>query len=150
MRTLVSILMLGPVMLITSCATTGYERASQARSAIDDARAVTAGVQQKLEAATGALQKLSSTETTALRPPYDDFSTAVESLGVQVKRLAQSDLAIQKRNNAYVATWQEVLKGYQNADVRNRSAQRLGEVTERFRQLKSEFMTGRNRCILCS
>jgi hypothetical protein len=151
-KTLISMLMLSPVILLCSCATTGYQRAAQARSAINDARVVTADVQQRLDAAVQAMQNVTSNDVTNLVPPYEIFAVAVEGLRVEVEKLAHSDQVVQKRNNAYIARWQDLLKGYRYASVRTHSAERRAEVIERFRQLKSEFQAaeGSLRLLLVS
>ena len=68
-----AVLMLGIVIGVCGCATTGYHRASETRSVIINARAETAKLHQQVEATVNALQALTGSEPTALRPLYENF-----------------------------------------------------------------------------
>jgi DNA repair exonuclease SbcCD ATPase subunit len=139
MRRITMVLALELSALLCGCATTGYERASEARSAIGDARAVTVTIQHELDATLSSLQNLTSNDVTNLQPPFQVFSRAVDGLADQLEKLAHRAQAIQDRGNSYVAEWQEDLGSYQSADIRARSATRRGEVIDSFRNLNTEF-----------
>ena len=140
MKRIAVVLGLGFIVPLCGCATTGYERASQACSEIGKARVVTIKAHQDLVAAVSAVQTLTAMETTALQPPYQSFATAVKGLEAQVQELAPRGEAIQNRGNAYLAAWQEDLGAFRSPDIRTRSAQRRLEVAESFRKLNSEFL----------
>jgi len=140
MRRIVLLLVLGFTVSFCGCATTGYERASQARSEIGEARVVTIKAHQDLVAAVRAVQNLTAKETIDLQAPYQSFAAAVKGLEARVQKLAHRGEAIQKRSKAYVAAWQEDLGAFRSPDIRTRSAERRLEVSESFRKLNSELL----------
>jgi rubrerythrin len=140
MKRITVMLVLGLTASFCGCATTGYQRASQARSEIAETRVVTIKAHQDLVAALRAAQNLTAKETTALQPPYQSFAAAVKGLEAEAQELAPRGEAIQKSGNAYIAAWQEDLGVFRNPDIRARSAERRLEVAENFRKLSSELL----------
>jgi predicted nucleic acid-binding Zn-ribbon protein len=138
-RQITSVLVLGLAASLCGCATTGRQRASQTQSAIGNARTLAVNLQQEVEAAQQALQKLTAPEVTDLRPPYDNFSAAVKGLDTQVERLATRGRAVQKAGEAYFQTWQEELGSYQTAAIRTSSAERRGAVMQSFQRINQQF-----------
>ncbi len=141
MKQVAAVLVLCLSVLLCSCATTGYQRASRTRSAIHDARAVTVHIQQEINTALLALQNLSFQETVDLRAPYGSFSAAVTSLDVQVDRLANRSRAIQRMSDAYVWAWEKELGLYRGPAIRKRSAERRGAVMESFQKISQQLQT---------
>src|SRR5579862_2137088 len=140
MKRIAVMLVLGLAVSAFGCATTGYQRASQVRSAIDKTRVTTIKAHQDLVAALHAVHTLATKETSDLQPPYQSFATAVKGFEMQVQELAPRGESIQKRGNAYVAAWQKDLLTFQSPDLRTLSAGRRREVVESFRKLNSELL----------
>ena len=138
-RSIASILTLCLAALLCSCATTGYQRASLARSEVVETREVTVKAHQELLVVVGAVHVLTAPETTDLQKSYQGFAAAVKGLRTHVKQLADRVGAIRKRSNDYVAAWQKDLADFQNPDIRNHSAERRTEVIDTFRRLDSEY-----------
>jgi hypothetical protein len=128
-------------VLLCGCATPGYQRAYRTRWAVDDAQAATLRVQQGIDKAVQALEELASPETADLRPPYRSLSAAVTSLDVQIDGLANRDRAIQRMGDAYVKAWEKELGFYRGDAIRQRSAERRGEVMEDLQKVRREFHT---------
>ena len=138
-RQVTSVLVLGLAAAICGCATTGYQRASQTRSVINEARAVVTNIQQRVDAASRALQSVTGPDATELRQPYQTLSAAVTSLDIQANRLSSYAQAFQKKSNAYLKTWQEELGAYQSPTIRNASAERRNAVVESFKKVSEQF-----------
>src|ERR1041385_3893763 len=151
MKHLDSLLALSAALVLCGCAT-GYQRASQTRSAIQETQAVTGNIQHDLDATVRSLQSLTGSEVTNLQPAYLEFTAATKGLGDQAARFTQRSQTFRKRADAYTAAWQEELKAYQNTDLRAHSAERRNEVVESFRKLNSEFQTAESslRALLVS
>src|SRR5438093_3969647 len=103
MNKIISVLAIGSALLLCGCATTGHQRASQTRSAMDEVQTVTGNIQHDLDAAVRALQTLTSQEATNLQPSYLAFASAVTGLGDQVVRFTHRGQAFRKRADAYAA-----------------------------------------------
>ena len=134
-----SVLTLSLAASLCSCATTGYQRASLARSEVVEAKEVTVKAHQELLVVVGAVHVLTAPDTTDLQKPYLSFAAAVKGLQIHVRQLADRVEAIRKRSNDYVAVWQKELAAFQSPDIRQRSAERRTEVMESFRKLDSEY-----------
>src|SRR5579871_383861 len=137
-------LLLVSAVVLCGCATTGYEHASETRSAISDARIVTVAVQERLDTITTSLQNFNSNEVTNLQAPYQAFSKAVDNLSDQLDKLSHCSQAVHEEGNDYLAAWQEQLGSYQNTDLRTNSATRRAEVMDSFRRLNSELQAAQS------
>ena len=133
------LLPLGFAFLLCGCATTGYQHASEVRSAIGEARAVMVNMQRELDATATAVQNLASNDVTNLQAPYQVFSRAVDDLSNQLEKLSPRIQSIRERGDSYVQAWQEDLGSYQSLDIRANSAARRNEVLESFRKLNTEL-----------
>jgi chromosome segregation ATPase len=138
-RQVTSVLVLGLAGAICGCATTGYQRASQTGSVINEARAVVTNIQQNIDAAARALQTMTGPDATELRQPYQTLSAAVTSLDIRATRLSSYAQAFQKKSNAYLKAWQEELGAYQSPTIRNVSAERRDAVVESFKKVSEQF-----------
>lgn len=127
------------VFLACGCATTGYQRAAQARSTIANARAVTVDIQQNVETASRSLQVLTGPEATELRPLYQRLSAAINSLEAQTGRLSNLAQAFRKKSDVYIQAWQEELARYQSPAIRDLSAERRNAVIESLKRVTEQF-----------
>jgi hypothetical protein len=139
MKHMTKALAVGLSGVLCGCATTGYHRAGETRLVIRNARAETARLQQQVDTASNALQALTASEPSALRPLYDSFSVAVSSLDTRTSRLPGLARAVQRSGDAYLKQWQKELGDYRSSEVRSVSTDRHSAVSDSFRRVNEQF-----------
>lgn len=134
-----SVVLLTIAFLFGGCATSGYKRASETRSAIETAKLSVMKLQQETDAAVLALTNITALPTGDLRPQYESLVAAVKNLEQETHRLPRRAASVDRKRRAYFHTWTGELAKFDSPAIRSESAQRRDEVVRSFQKIGAEF-----------
>lgn len=125
--------------LVSGCASHGYNRADRAASSMQSAaNRVDAGATQ-IEIALATLSDLVDNPGADMKPQFNKFNSAVNTLESLSKDMAGKSETMQKKGTAYFQKWDEELAHIQSEDIRSRSAARKTEVVQGFERVQANY-----------
>jgi hypothetical protein len=121
------------------CNSAGYKKSDAAALSLQTASAEVQAENGALEIAMGSLKELVNDPGADLRLPFRHFSSAVDKLAAAAQRTQMTGQKMALRNAAYFESWDKHLQQIEFEHVRNVSATRMNEVTNRFAVLHQRY-----------
>lgn len=123
--------------LLGGCATAGHQRAGSAAASLRQGAEQLSRSATHLDNALVSLAALLDAPAGDLKPQFNTYQTSANRLESAAREFHSRWLAIQRQANAYLQQWDSDLALIQNADIRQRSAARKGEVQEQFNRTQT-------------
>lgn len=137
--------LIGTGVLLTSCASTGYQKAAATSDTLTTAATQVDLARSQISEATTALNALVMRPSEDLRPAFKRYQTVVTSLDETVAALNQQTLAMESQGRKYFDTWDARVAAMKNEDIRSRSQERQQEVTAQFTDIQQRYQDARRQ-----
>ncbi len=126
--------------LLAACASTGYQKAGQASTSLQQAAQ---GLDDSLipfDAVLVALSDLVNNPAPDITPQFQKYSSAVTTLETQANITKGHATAMQDEGVAYFRNWNDELATIQNDQIRTRSLDRKIVVAAQFEKARSDYV----------
>ena len=117
---------------LAGCSTHVYKRGDRAAAAAQEAATQVETESQALAGTMATLNDLVDKPGPDLRPQFESFNAALDSLGAALKRGEVTRNHLVRSNTTFLAAWDKQLTTITNAEVRSRSEARKTEVSNQF------------------
>lgn len=141
MRKTLSLVSLGACLtLLAGCASTGYKKADQASTSLQQAAQGLDDSLIPLDAALVALADLVNNPGPDITPQFQKYSSAVSALETQANVTKGHAAAMQEEGIAYFRNWNDELARIQNDNIRKRSLDRKIVVAAQFEEARANYV----------
>lgn len=113
---------------LAGCASKSYDKGAATAKALDTSSAAAGETSARIYDVLGTLNNLTFKSQGDLRDQYDAFVSSSKNLDSSIANLDSKVLALQGATTEYLNNWTNQLATIQNADLRQRSADRKNEV----------------------
>lgn len=131
--------------LLAGCASQSYDKGTATSKALGASSDAAAQASVHIYDVLGALNNLTFKSQGDLRDQYDAFVSAARGLDTSVANLDAKVLALQGATAEYFINWTNQLTSIQNADLRQRSAERKTEVAAQLDGVNASYQGVRGR-----
>jgi hypothetical protein len=122
--------------LTVGCATQGYDRAGKTVQSLQATKAELIGAARQVDGTINTLNRLSSIRGADLTPVYTQLKRDVASIERQAETARWRADAYRNNANVYLDAWSQEVSAIQDDAIRQKSAQRRGDVIARFRGIE--------------
>ena len=126
--------------VLAGCASKSYDKGAATATATQSAAAAVAQTSTKVTDVLGALNNLTFKSEGDLRIQYDAFVSATEKLDKSIAALGAKVTAMRDAAAAYSDNWSNQLAAIQSEDLRQRSADRMNEVTSQLKEMDASYL----------
>ena len=130
--------------VLAGCASKSYEKGAATATATQSAAAAVAQTSTKVTDVLGALNNLTFKSQGDLRKQYDAFVSATANLDKSIEALGSKVTAMRDAAAAYSENWSNQLNLIQGADLRQRSTERMNEVTTKLKDMDASYLNVKN------
>lgn len=111
---------------------------------VNDTAAQVAEVNGRIDAAQRALDDIANHPATDLKRQFDVYSDALNKLESANNKLRGDVEAMEAEGREYLVAWDRQIATIQDQDLRNRTAERRNDVSQRIDELHSRYITARD------
>jgi hypothetical protein len=131
------------VLAAAGCSSPSYQKAENASSSLEDAAKVIRKGNGQIDAVLFAMSSLVNSPAADLKPQFEKFDSAVNTLESLSKEVNKESVAMQTQGADYFRNWDLELAKIQNEDIRARSTERKNTVAARFEKLRAGYVQTR-------
>lgn len=126
--------------VLAGCASKTYDKGAATSLALQSAAEATTQTSTSVLGVLGALNNLTFKSEGDLRQQYDAFVSATVKLDKSVETLGSKATAMRDAAAAYSQNWSNQLATIQSADLRQRSTDRMNEVTTQLKDMDASYL----------
>jgi hypothetical protein len=130
-------------LVAAGCSSPSYQKAENASSSLEDAAKVIHKGNGQIDAVLFAMSSLVNSPAADLKPQFEKFDSAVNTLESLSKEVNKESVAMQTQGADYFRNWDLELAKIQNEDIRARSTERKNTVAARFEKLRAGYVQTR-------
>ena len=127
------------VAWLNGCATEGYHKGDAAATSLQSAAAQVEAESGALNVTLDALKDLFNQTGTDLKPAYRRFCADLDRLSAAAQRTQTTGDRMAEKNAAYFQAWEQQLTAIEFEHIRDLSATRRAEVTNRFERIHQRY-----------
>jgi hypothetical protein len=140
MKTLLPLTALATSLLLCAgCASTGYEKATQTSTSLQEAARDIDHALLPIDNAVAMLSDLVNNPQPDVTPQFKKYSAAVTKLESMADDVRSHASAMREQGTAYFKVWDQELAKIQNEDVHSRSLERKNAVAARFEKVRASY-----------
>lgn len=139
-NTLSIVVLSASVALLAGCASSGYKKADQASTSLQQAAQGLDNSLIPFDAALVALSDLVNNPGPNMAPQFRKYSSAVSALETQANITKGHATAMEEEGVAYFRNWNEELARIQNDSIRTRSLDRKIVVAAQFEEARASYV----------
>ena len=130
-------------VLVSGCATTGYQKAEKSTVSMGNTKAEVQNAYGQVTLAVNALDKLMGAQVGDLRPLYESFAAEVKRLQSAAESARSRAQSMQVKNQDYFATWAQEIDNILDPAIKSQSLQRYKAAKASYLKVEqSLFKTG--------
>jgi len=126
--------------VLAGCASKSYDKGAATANATSAAAAAVAQTSTRVTDVLGALNNLTFKSQGDLRKQYDAFVTTIANLDKSIETLGAKATAMRDAATAFSENWSNQLNQIQGADLRQRSTERMNEVTAKLKDMDASYL----------
>jgi hypothetical protein len=130
--------------VMTGCVSKSYDKGAATAAATQNAATAVAQTSTKVTDVLGALNNLTFKSQGDLRKQYDAFVSATASLDKSIETLGSKVSAMRDAAAIYSENWSNQLALIQGSDLRQRSTDRMNEVTAKLKEMDASYQGVKN------
>lgn len=130
---------------LTGCASRAYTKAATTSDTMAEAAAEAETARRQVDEANSALDALLSASPGDLRSSFERYRGAVAALEETAADLRSKTDEMEQKGERYFDAWDERTASIRNENIRNRSADRQREVSERFAEVRQSYLDARGK-----
>jgi hypothetical protein len=123
-------------VLMTGCASTGYQQADKTGAGLAEFRDEIVNAQKTINDTMKSLDLVASSATTDPRKAFDQFSKDVAKLDASAKKVAKRSQDMQVAGETYFKTWETQMAEMQNPDTRKLAETRKAKLQAAFAEIR--------------
>ena len=135
----------GAAIGITACSTAVYQRGDRAAGSTETTASHVQVERQALTSAMTTLSNLVEKPAPDLRPGFDAFSSALDTLIAAAKTSEAKARQMAHSNDVFFTEWDKQLTSITNLDIRRRSATRRNESSTQFRAVNERYLQAQDQ-----
>jgi hypothetical protein len=125
--------------VFAGCASKGYDKGADTAAALQSSADKITETSTRVTDTLGALNDLTFKSQGDLRDQFDTFSSSVKKLDSTTADLDDEIATMRNKAQAYMDSWDSQMTNIQNADLRQRSAERKDEVTTKLKSVGDSY-----------
>lgn len=127
------------LLLVTGCASPGYNKGNQAAQDIQTAANRIAALPVQIDKTMASLDELVTKPQADLRPQYKQFTANLNDVESAAKDIASARRSMAEKSKQFFAAWDAQLAQINNEDIKARSQARKDEVSQRLESIKRSY-----------
>lgn len=127
------------ILLLTSCASTGYDEGNKTAANIQTAADLIAALPAQIDTTLASLNEIVNQPQADLRPQYKQFAANVAKVESSAKEIGAARRAMGAKQKEFFAKWDEQLAQIKNEDIKARSESRKAEVNQKLLAVKKSY-----------
>jgi hypothetical protein len=130
---------LAAAILLTGCASSGYDKGNKAAANIQAAADLIAALPGQVDTTLTSLNDMIEKPQADLRPQYKQFSANMSKVESTGKSIAGARKSMAEKQKEFFAKWDEQMAQIKNEDIKARSQSRKDEVNKNMLAIKTSY-----------
>ncbi len=138
------IVLFAAVLLLTGCATRGYQTAETANKSMLDVKSELVAAKSTISKSVIALNDLVNNPKPDLKPQYEAFAKAVEAVDNHATTVRDRATDMRAKREEYVTKWRKEVDAIKDPGLKQRAMARIGQAQANFDKISNLGQTAKD------